>query len=49
MSFKLIFIFKQFKINLTIYIIMSIKNTWHCSVCNFDVFNTKTKCKKCLT
>lgn len=25
------------------------KNTWHCSVCDFYVFNTKTKCNKCLT
>lgn len=25
------------------------KNTWHCSVCDFYVFNTKPKCNKCLT
>jgi hypothetical protein len=25
------------------------KNTWHCSVCDFYVFNTKTQCNKCLT
>ncbi len=25
------------------------KNTWHCIVCNFYVFNTKTRCSKCLT
>lgn len=25
------------------------KNTWHCSVCNFYVFNTKARCNKCLT
>lgn len=25
------------------------KNTWRCSKCNFDVFNSKTKCKVCLT
>ena len=24
-------------------------NTWHCAVCNFDVFNSKAKCSKCLT
>ena len=26
-----------------------LKNTWHCSVCDFYVFNTKTHCNKCLT
>ena len=25
------------------------KNTWHCSVCDFYVFNTKQQCNKCLT
>ena len=25
------------------------KNTWHCSVCDFYVFNTKPQCDKCLT
>lgn len=25
------------------------KNTWHCSICDFYVFNTKQKCDKCLT
>lgn len=25
------------------------KNTWHCSVCDFYVFNTKPQCNKCLT
>ena len=25
------------------------KDTWHCSVCNFYVFNKKTECKKCYT
>jgi len=24
------------------------KNTWHCSICDFYVFNTKTQCNKCL-
>jgi hypothetical protein len=24
-------------------------NTWYCSKCNFDVFNSKSKCSKCLT
>jgi hypothetical protein len=22
---------------------------WHCNVCNFEVFNSKNKCSKCLT
>lgn len=28
---------------------ISKKNTWHCSVCDFYVFNTKSQCNKCLT
>ena len=28
---------------------MSTPNTWHCSNCNFDVFNSKSQCNKCLT
>ena len=27
----------------------TLKNTWHCSVCDFYVFNTKSQCNKCLT
>ena len=25
------------------------KNSWHCSLCNFYVFNSKTRCNKCFT
>jgi hypothetical protein len=28
---------------------LGVKNSWYCSVCNFNVFNSKKKCSKCLT
>lgn len=28
---------------------MTTKNTWYCEKCQFDVFNSKKKCSKCLT